>query len=331
MRLCLVTGAAGFIGAHVAARLARAGVHVVGCDEFNDYYDPTLKRDRVAALLAPLGVDCHAIDLSDAAATSDFLRRHGPFDAVVHLAAQAGVRHSIQAPMDYVRSNVAGFVAVLQACVETKVGHVVYASSSSVYGARTRRRSPKRDRTDAPASLYAATKQAGEAIAHSYASVHALPVTGLRFFTVYGPWGRPDMAYFSFARRMRRGEAIPVFARGELLRDFTYIDDAVDAVQRLLERGPPRPADGGVPAEIFNVGSHRPVRVLDFIASLERAVGRPAVIEFQPMQSGDVPLTCADPERLLAAIGPWAKTSLDQGLENFARWLDAWEPRETPR
>ncbi len=330
MRLCLVTGAAGFIGAHVAARLARAGARVVGCDEFNAYYDPRLKRDRVAALLAPLGIDCHAIDLSDAAATSEFLRRHGPFDTVVHLAAQAGVRHSIKAPMDYVRSNVAGFVAVLQACAETKVGHVVYASSSSVYGARTEAPFAEVDRTDAPASLYAATKQAGEAIAHSYASVHALPVTGLRFFTVYGPWGRPDMAYFSFARRMRRGETIPVFARGELLRDFTYIDDAVEAVQRLLERGPPRTTDG-VPAAIFNVGSHRPVRVLDFIASLERAVGRPAMIDFQPMQAGDVPLTCADPERLLAAIGPWAKTSLDQGLENFARWLDAWEPMETQR
>ncbi len=327
MRLCLVTGAAGFIGAHVAARLARAGVKVVGCDEFNAYYDPRLKRDRVAALLAPRGVECHAIDLSDAAATSAFLRRHGPFDAVVHLAAQAGVRHSIEAPMDYVRSNVAASVAVLQACADGKVGHVVYASSSSVYGSRTEAPFAESDRSDAPASLYAATKQAGEAIAHSYAAVHALPVTGLRFFTVYGPWGRPDMAYFSFAQRMRRREPIPVFARGELLRDFTYVDDAVDAVMRLLERGPPRPASG-VPAEVFNVGSHRPVKVLDFIASLERAVGRPAVIEFQPMQAGDVPLTCADPQRLLAAIGPWARTSLDQGLENFARWLEAWDPLE---
>ena len=330
MRLCLVTGAAGFIGAHVAARLARAGVKVVGCDEFNAYYDPRLKRDRVAALLTPLGIDCHAIDLSDAAATGAFLRRHGPFDAVVHLAAQAGVRHSIKAPMDYVRSNVAAVVAVLQACADEKVGHVVYASSSSVYGSRTEAPFAEGDRSDAPASLYAATKQASEAIAHSYAAVHALPVTGLRFFTVYGPWGRPDMAYFSFAQRMRRGQPIPVFARGELLRDFTYIDDAVDAVQRLLERGPPQPASGA-PAEVFNVGSHRPVKVLDFIASLERAVGRPAVIEFQPMQAGDVPLTCADPERLLAAIGPWARTALDQGLENFARWLEAWDPLETTR
>ena len=330
MRLCLVTGAAGFIGAHVAARMARAGVKVVGCDEFNAYYDPRLKRDRVAALLTPLGIDCHAIDLADAAATSEFLRRHGPFDAVVHLAAQAGVRHSIKAPMDYVRSNVAAVVSVLQACAEEKVGHVVYASSSSVYGSRTEAPFAEGDRNDAPASLYAATKQAGEAIAHSYAAVHALPVTGLRFFTVYGPWGRPDMAYFSFAQRMRRGQPIPVFARGELLRDFTYIDDAVDAVQRLLERGPPTP-ESGAPAAIFNVGSHRPVKVLDFIASLERAVGRPALIEFQPMQAGDVPLTCADPGRLLAAIGPWARTSLDQGLENFARWLEAWDPLETTR
>ncbi len=330
MRLCLVTGAAGFIGAHVAARLARAGVRVVGCDEFNAYYDPRLKRDRVAALLTPLGVDCHAIDLADAAASSAFMRRHGPFDVVVHLAAQAGVRHSIKAPMDYVRSNVAAFVAVFQACAEEKVGHVVYASSSSVYGARTEAPFAESDRSGAPASLYAATKQAGEAIAHSYAAVHGLPVTGLRFFTVYGPWGRPDMAYFSFAQRMRRGQTIPVFARGELLRDFTYIDDAVDAVQRLLERGPPRP-EGVAPAEIFNVGSHRPVRVLDFIASLERAVGQPAVIEFQPMQAGDVPLTCADPERLLTAIGPWARTPLDQGLENFARWLESWDPLEATR
>ena len=330
MRLCLVTGAAGFIGAHVAARLARDGMRVVGCDEFNAYYDPRLKRDRVAALLAPLGIDCHAIDLSDAAATSDFMRRQGPFDVVVHLAAQAGVRHSIEAPMDYVRSNVAGFVAVLQASAGTKVGHVLYASSSSVYGARTEAPFSESDRTDAPASLYAATKQAGEAIAHSYAAVHALPVTGLRFFTVYGPWGRPDMAYFSFAQRMRRGQSIPVFAHGELQRDFTYIDDAVEAVRRLLERGPPR-AEGGAPAEVYNVGSHRPVRVLDFIASLERAVGRPATIDFQPMQAGDVPLTCADPERLLAAIGPWAGTPLDRGLAEFARWLEAWDPLEESR
>jgi len=330
MRLCLVTGAAGFIGAHVAARLARAGVRVVGCDEFNAYYDPRLKHDRVAALLTPLGVDCHAIDLADAAATGAFLRRHGPFDAVVHLAAQAGVRHSIEAPMDYVRSNVAASVAVLQASADEKVGHVVYASSSSVYGARTEAPFAESDRSDAPASLYAATKQAGEAIAHSYAAVHALPVTGLRFFTVYGPWGRPDMAYFSFAQRMRRDQPIAVFARGELRRDFTYIDDAVDAVERLLERGPPRPASGA-PAEVFNVGSHRPVRVLDFIASLERAVGKPAVLEFQPMQAGDVPLTCADPERLVAAIGEWARTPLDQGLEHFARWLESWDPLETTR
>ena len=327
MRLCLVTGAAGFIGAHVAARLARAGVRVVGCDEFNAYYDPRLKHDRVSALLTPLGVECHAIDLADAAATSVFMHRHGPFDAVVHLAAQAGVRHSIRAPMDYVRSNVAAFVAVLQACADEKVGHVVYASSSSVYGARTEASFAEGDRSDAPASLYAATKQAGEAIAHSYAAVHALPVTGLRLFTVYGPWGRPDMAYFSFAQRMRRDQPIAVFARGELRRDFTYIDDVVDAVQRLLERGPPRPASG-VPSEVFNVGSHWPVRVLDFIASLERAVGKKAVIEFQPMQAGDVPLTCADPARLVAAIGEWARTPLDQGLENFARWLESWDPLE---
>jgi len=223
--------------------------------------------------------------------------------------------------MAHVHANIVAFVALLEASRRHHVGHVLYASSSSVYGARTETPFAEDDRTDRPISVYAATKQSIEALAHAYAATHGLALTGLRFFTVYGPWGRPDMAYFSFAQRIRRGEPIDVFARGELLRDFTFIDDAVEAVRRLVRRGA-----SGEAAEVFNVGHRRPVRVFDFIASLERAVGRRAQIRFAPMQPGDVPVTCADPRRLEAAIGAWAWTSLDDGLAAFAHWLERWDP-----
>jgi len=324
MRRILVTGAAGFIGAYVAAALARDGHVVVGCDNFNAYYDPRLKRDRVAALLRPAGVDCIAIELADEDATQRLLQA-GRFDTVIHLAAQAGVRHSIDAPMDYVRSNLVAFVALMQACRSAGVPRILYASSSSVYGARSATPFAEDDRTDRPASLYAATKQANEAIAHAYAHLHGMAFTGLRFFTIYGPWGRPDMAYFSFAQRMRRGEAIRVFGRGELLRDFTYIDDAVEAVRRLVQRAAPQPPAGMAAADVFNVGHRRPVRVIDFIAALERATGCPALIEHAPMQAGDVPVTCADPRRLIEAIGEWPATPLETGLAQFARWLNTWD------
>jgi UDP-glucuronate 4-epimerase len=340
MQKVLVTGAAGFIGAHAAAALKRLGLEVVGCDSFNAYYPPALKHDRVRALLGPHGVPCHRLDLADVAATRDLLQRGG-FDTVLHLAAQAGVRHSIEAPMDYVQANLVGFTALLQACHETGVEHFFYASSSSVYGSRTHTPFREDDRTDQPASLYAASKKANELIASSYASVHGLRSTALRFFTVYGPWGRPDMAYFSFARRLRCGEPITLFAGGTLWRDFTYIDDAVDAVVRLmqahgLEAPAPLPAPAspiavaeGLPhplAEVFNIGHHEPVQVLDFVRDLEAATGCTARVVMAPMQPGDVPMTCADPQRLLARIGPWPHTPLRDGLQRFADWLNQWEP-----
>ncbi|MFO1341195.1 MAG: NAD-dependent epimerase/dehydratase family protein [Burkholderiaceae bacterium] len=323
----LVTGAAGFIGAHVAAELARAGHRVAGVDSFNAYYDPKLKHDRVAALLGPLGVPCQRLDLCDAAATRALVVGGG-FDAVIHLAAQAGVRHSIQAPADYVQSNLVGFANVIEACREAGVPQLLYASSSSVYG--NRRDAPFRetDRVDRPASLYAATKIANELIAHTYASIHGLRSTGLRFFTVYGPWGRPDMAYFSFSRRIRAGQPITLFAEGQLLRDFTFIDDIVDAVVGLLSA--PAPAARPTESDIYNLGHHVPVKVVDFVRTLEDALGLKALVEFGPMQPGDVPVTCADDGRLRARIGDWASTPLDAGLARFARWIEAWEPAPAP-
>ncbi|MEK8032720.1 NAD-dependent epimerase/dehydratase family protein [Ideonella sp. DXS29W] len=319
----LVTGAAGFVGAHVAAELARAGHRVTGVDNYNAYYEPRLKHDRVAALLGPLGVPCQVLDLCDAAATRALLA-DGGFDAVIHLAAQAGVRHSIKAPGDYIQSNLVGFGNVLEACREAGVPHLLYASSSSVYGSRADAPFRETDRVDRPASLYAATKIANELMAHTYASIHGLRSTGLRFFTVYGPWGRPDMAYFSFSRRIRAGQPITLFAEGQLLRDFTYIDDIVDAVIGLLHA--PATVDKPTESDIYNLGHHVPVKVVDFVRTLEDALGLKAQIEFGPMQAGDVPVTCADDGRLRARIGDWACTSLADGLGRFARWIEAWEP-----
>jgi UDP-glucuronate 4-epimerase len=319
----LVTGAAGFIGAHVAARLAREGHRVVGVDSFNAYYEVRLKHDRVAALLTPLGVECRLLDLCDAAATRQLII-DGRFDAVIHLAAQAGVRHSIKAPSDYIQSNLVGFGNVIEACREAGVPHLLYASSSSVYGNREDAPFRESDRIDRPASLYAATKIANELIAHTYASIHGLRSTGLRFFTVYGPWGRPDMAYFSFSRRIRAGQPITLFAQGELLRDFTCIDDIVDAVVGLLNTA--APATATRESDVYNLGHHVPVKVIDFVRTLESALGLKALIEYGPMQPGDVPVTCADDGKLRARIGEWACTSLDEGLGRFARWIEAWEP-----
>jgi UDP-glucuronate 4-epimerase len=329
MASILVTGAAGFIGAHAAAALARAGHHVVGCDNFNAYYPVALKRARVERLLAPLGVAVEARDLSDAAALDAWFTQRR-FDVVLHLAAQAGVRHSLHAPLDYVQANLLGFGAVLEAARRHGVQHLLYASSSSVYGHRSDVAGGfcEADRTDRPASFYAATKQANEAMAYATAAVHGLPVTGLRFFTVYGPWGRPDMACWTFSEQIWRGQTLPLYGQGQLLRDFTYIDDVVDALRRLVERGPVAAADDGVPAELLNVGHRQPVRVIDFVRALETALQRPARIELAPMQPGDVPNTCADPSRLLAAIGDWPATPLATGLQAFARWWLDWQARQ---
>jgi UDP-glucuronate 4-epimerase len=316
----LVTGAAGFIGSAVAARLAAMGYPVSACDNFNDYYAPALKEHRVAALLAPGGVACERIELSDDEQVRGLFRRVEP-ELVVHLAAQAGVRYSLENPDAYLRSNVVGFGHVLEACRRQDVSHLVYASSSSVYGARSRFPFAEDEDTDAPVSLYAATKKANELMAHAYSVLYRLPATGLRFFTVYGPWGRPDMAYFIFARKMRAGERIPVFGEGRLLRDFTYIDDIVEGVVRLLFK--PQHDGDGVPHRVFNIGHGEPVSLMDFIAVLERALGVKAVLDFQPMQPGDVDATHADIRRLKAWVDYCPDTGLEAGLAHFARWYNA--------
>ena len=318
----LVTGAAGFVGSYVAARLAGMGHRVVGCDNFNDYYDPQLKHDRVAALLQPAGVECEKIDIADAAQLRALFERVRP-ELVVHLAAQAGVRYSLQNPDAYIQSNLVGFGNILEACRHHQVEHLRYASSSSVYGSNAKVPFSEADQVDEPVSLYAATKKANELMAYSYSHLYGFPATGLRFFTVYGPWGRPDMAYFSFTEKMLRGEKIPVFAEGKLTRDFTYIDDIVEGVVRLLFK--PQPAGTGKARHaVFNIGNNQPVMVLDFVRTLERVLGTEAVLDFQPMQAGDVPATHADTGRLQAWVGYKPATPLETGLTRYRDWYRGW-------
>jgi UDP-glucuronate 4-epimerase len=332
MSTILVTGAAGFIGAHVARALAQRGLRVTACDNFNAYYDPALKQARVQQLLWPVGVNVSHVDLTDAGLTQRLVDASGA-DVVLHLAAQAGVRHSVERPMDCVQANLLGFGSVLEACRRAGVAHLLYASSSSVYGHREgsgehgARPFSEDDRIDRPASFYAATKMANEAMAYATARVHGLPVTALRFFTVYGPWGRPDMACWLFAERIREGRPIRVFGRGELVRDYTYVADTVEAVCRLIERGAPRPDAQGVPVQTFNVGHSVPMTVNELVAALERAIGRPALIDHAPLQAGDVPHTESDPTRLRAAVGDWPRTPMADGLGEFVQWLDWWQRR----
>lgn len=318
-RPILVTGAAGFIGSAVAVRLASMGYRVVGCDNFNDYYDPALKRHRVEALLGPAGVPCETVELSDGEQTAALFDRVKPA-LVVHLAAQAGVRYSLKNPAVYVQANMVAFGHILEGCRTHQTRHMVYASSSSVYGANAKTPFSESDQTDEPVSLYAATKKANELMAHTYSHLYGLPITGLRFFTVYGPWGRPDMAYFSFARKMLAGESIPVFAEGKLYRDFTYIDDIVEGVVRLLFK--PSAPEGKPPHSVFNIGNNQPVQVLEFIRTLENAFEVKAELDFQPMQPGDVPATHADTGKLQDWVGYKPATSLDAGLREFARWYN---------
>jgi UDP-glucuronate 4-epimerase len=317
----LVTGAAGFVGSFVAARLADMGHAVIGCDNFNDYYPVQLKHDRVEALLAPRGIRCVKMDVADAAQLAALFEEFQP-KLVVHLAAQAGVRYSLQNPAAYIQSNLVGFGNILEACRRHRTEHLLYASSSSVYGANVKVPFAETDRTDEPVSLYAATKKSIELMAYSYSHLYGLPMTGLRFFTVYGPWGRPDMAYFSFTQKILAGETIPVFAGGELERDFTYIDDIVEGVVRLLFK--PQSAQAGKPPHaVFNIGNHQPVKVKDFIAMLEAVLGREARVEYLPMQPGDVPATYADTERLRDWVGFAPATPLAEGLAAFRDWYNS--------
>jgi len=317
----LVTGAAGFVGSYVAVRLAAMGHRVVGCDNFNDYYDPQLKQDRLAALLAPAGVACETVELADSSQVAALFERVQP-TLVVHLAAQAGVRYSLENPAAYIQSNLVGFGNILEACRQHKIGHLLYASSSSVYGGNAKTPFSEDDQTDEPVSLYAATKKSNELMAHSYSHLYGFPATGLRFFTVYGPWGRPDMAYFSFSKNMLQGKTIPVFAEGLLRRDFTYIDDIVEGVVRLLFK--PQPEGNGARHAVFNIGNNQPVTVLEFIRTLEEALGVKATLDFQPMQAGDVPATHADTRKLQDWVGYAPATRLADGLARFAGWYKGW-------
>jgi UDP-glucuronate 4-epimerase len=292
---------------------------VVGWDNLNDYYDSGLKRARLQRLQSHARFSFERIDIADASATAAAFERGG-FDRVLHLAAQAGVRHSLTHPQDYAQSNLLGFLNMLEGCRRQRVQHLVYASSSSVYGGNRKLPFAEDDPVDHPVSLYAATKKANELMAHSYSHLYGLPTTGLRFFTVYGPWGRPDMAYYTFTRAILAGEPIAVFNRGLMSRDFTYIDDIIEGTLALLDATPPQQADEAR-YRVVNIGGHAPVRLLDFIAALESALGRRAVIDLQPMQPGDVEATFADVSRLEALMhGIRAAVPLHEGVRRFVAW-----------
>ena len=315
----LVTGAAGFIGMHTARALLDSGAEVVGVDNFEPYYDVSLKEARVATLDGREGFRFQRLDLADAAATAELFRAGG-FDGVVHLAAQPGVRYSLIAPDAYLRNNIVAFGHVLEGARHARVRHLVYASSSSVYGANHALPFSEDQRVDLPVSLYAATKAADELMAHSYSHLFRVPTTGLRFFTVYGPWGRPDQAPMIFTAAILAGEPIAVFNQGRMRRDFTYVDDIVEGVVRVLDRPPPPRADSGAPHAVLNIGNHEAVELEDFIATLERLLGRTAVRDYRDMQPGDVPATYASIDRLHALTGFAPRTPLAEGLAKFVAW-----------
>ena len=317
----LVTGAAGFIGFHTARRLMDEGHDVVGLDSLNGYYDPALKRARLNLLQEHSRFVFVQGDIADRSAMSALFAEYR-FPTVVHLAAQAGVRHSISHPHAYADANLEGFVNILEGCRHNGCRHLLYASSSSVYGANAKLPFSENDKTDHPVSLYAATKKANELMAYSYCHLYSLPVTGLRFFTVYGPWGRPDMAMFLFAKAILEGTPIKLFNHGQMRRDFTYIDDVVRVMSRLIERGPAvrTERDDGSPARIYNVGNHRPEELLNVVTALEQALGRKAEKVMLPMQAGDVRDTFADVEELRRDIGFTPQTSLENGVRDFVAW-----------
>jgi UDP-glucuronate 4-epimerase len=329
MKPVLLTGAAGFIGYHVAKRYLEAGRSVVGIDDLNDYYEVALKESRLSNLSAHSNFAFRKIDLADRSAMEDVFRAQA-YDTVIHLGAQAGVRYSLENPHVYVKSNVEGFLHVLEGCRHNPVAHLVYASSSSVYGAVTQMPFSVHQNVDHPVSLYAATKKSNELLAHCYSHLYRIPCTGLRFFTVYGPWGRPDMALFLFTRAILAGEPIKVFANGQMMRDFTYIDDVVEGIVRLAEQPAqsnqawdsdvPDPGTSNAPYRVYNIGNHQPVQLLHLIEVLETCLGRKAQKEFLPLQPGDVPATYADVEDLSAATGYAPSTPIEVGVERFVRW-----------
>ena len=338
----LVTGAAGFIGMHVVQRLLARGDEVTGIDNLNDYYDPRLKQARLDALAAQVAqapqvsnaaFRFEKIDVADTAGVTALFAA-GRFERVIHLAAQAGVRYSLVNPQAYVQSNLVGFANILEACRQHEIGHLVYASSSSVYGANAKMPFSTHDVVDHPVSLYAATKKANELMAHSYSHLYGLPTTGLRYFTVYGPWGRPDMSPWLFSDAILAGRPIRIFNHGKMRRDFTYVEDIAEGTLRVLDRiaqpdpdfdaTQPDPGRSRAPYRIYNIGNHQPVELMVFIETLEKALGKTAIKEFLPMQAGDVPATYADTDDLRRDVGFEPHTPLDEGIARWAAWFRAY-------
>lgn len=326
----LVTGSAGFIGFHLVKALLKRGDQVMGIDNLNDYYDPSLKQDRLQAL--ELFVEAHELQRDYRFQVMDLANREqiaglfadNQFDAVVNLAAQAGVRYSIDNPAAYVDANLVGFANILEGCRNSKIKHLVYASSSSVYGMNAKQPFSTDDPVDYPISLYAATKKSNELMAHSYSHLFDIPMTGLRFFTVYGPWGRPDMAYFKFTKAILAGQPIDVYNHGDMIRDFTYIDDIVEGVVRVIDR-PPEPQISEIttakaPFKVYNIGNNQPIKLRRFITALETSCGKKAVENLLPMQAGDVPLTYADIDPLMQDFGFKPETEIEEGIEQFMQW-----------
>jgi UDP-glucuronate 4-epimerase len=335
----LVTGAAGFIGMHVAERLLARGDEIVGVDNLSAYYDVALKEARLGRLSKQSGFRFAKADIADADVLRHLFQRE-KFHGVVHLAAQAGVRYSLDNPAAYVQSNLVGFVNVLEGCRYSAIKHLVYASSSSIYGGNQKMPFSEHDNVDHPISLYAATKKSNELMAHSYSHLFGLPTTGLRFFTVYGPWGRPDMSYFKFTRAILEGRPIEVFNHGKMRRDFTYVDDIAESVVRVLDRPPraqpgfdsmkPDPASSSAPYRIYNIGNHQPVDLMAYVNMLERALGRVAEKKLLPLQDGDVVATYADTAALQAHIDYVPTTSIEDGIQRFADWYCAYYGAKKP-
>ncbi len=325
----LLTGSAGFIGMTTALKLLARGDEVVGIDNLNDYYDVTLKESRLNRLLPHANFRFIKLDVADREGMATLFATE-KFDRVIHLAAQAGVRYSLQNPHAYIESNIVGFTNILEGCRHSKVQHLVYASSSSVYGGNTKMPFSEHDSVDHPVSLYAASKKANELMAHTYSHLFGMPTTGLRFFTVYGPWGRPDMALFLFTKAILAGKPIDVFNHGDMMRDFTFVDDIVEGVVRVLDRVPQAnpaydavaadPATSSAPYRVFNIGNNNPVRLLDFIGCIEDALGKKAEKRLLPLQDGDVPATYANTDALNDWVGFVPGTSVKDGINRFVAW-----------
>jgi len=329
----LVTGAAGFIGFYTARALLNRGDDVVGFDNLNDYYDVQLKRARLSQLTSHNSFAFAKGDLADKITVDDLFAVHRP-ERVIHLAAQAGVRHSMTHPSDYVQSNLVGFLNILEACRQHGIEHLVFASSSSVYGTNTHTPFSVHDNVDHPISFYAATKKSNELMAHAYSHLYRLPTTGIRFFTVYGPWGRPDMALFTFVKRILAGEPINIYNAGNHARDFTYIDDAVDGVIRVADRVPepdpnwsgmnPEPSSSSAPYRLYNIGNNQPIELMHFINCIEKTLGKTATKNFLPLQPGDVPLTYADIDCLARDTGFRPQTPIEEGIARFVEWYRSY-------